>query len=252
MTAVPVTIDPVSTPVIPPLPAISMPAVLPAILPSVLIRPAPIPAPAPPPIAAPAPIPIAPTQLLEVVSVDADEFARPESPYHHALQFLQQESFASDDLVQRFGVTLLDTSVGGTFRAASHECEWYGVTCNANRTVTAIRWIDFLLPGRLPEDIGLLRELQVLDLGQNQLVGSIPNSLYRMVGLEDLIMHSNRLTGTLSEGIGALKSLRRVLLGENELRGTIPQFLGSPGAGSANVRPLGKFPCQNSVSVPLL
>jgi len=148
---------------------------------------------------------------------------------------------------QRLGMVLLNFAVGGAFASPTqHECLWTGVTCREDDyTVVQVRWPNYGLQGHLPNDIGLLSHLQTLDLADNQIWGTIPESLYsQQQQLQYLYLQQNNLSGTLSEDISKLTDLKRLYLSSNFLSGTLPQGLGSPSLGGRNVRPLGTFPCD--------
>ncbi|KAK3126510.1 hypothetical protein QOZ80_7AG0557730 [Eleusine coracana subsp. coracana] len=60
----------------------------------------------------------------------------------------------------------------------------------------------------LPQELGWLRELTVLDLSSNQLQGQLPESLAGLHKLEQLDVARNELSGHVPEGICALPSLK--------------------------------------------
>ncbi|XP_074284262.1 uncharacterized protein LOC141608816 [Silene latifolia] len=61
-----------------------------------------------------------------------------------------------------------------------------------------------------------------IDLSCNNLVGSIPGDMTKIVGLLSLNLSYNQLSGTIPENIGDLKSLVSLDLSKNNLRGSIP------------------------------
>lgn len=65
------------------------------------------------------------------------------------------------------------------------------------------------------------------DLFNNQLVGTIPESLGRIQSLQILHIKLNRLTGTISSGFGNLPYLSWFDVSTNRLYGTIPDSFGS-------------------------
>src|SRR5262245_35439853 len=73
---------------------------------------------------------------------------------------------------------------GGAFGPPGSECGWSGVTCDAGGAhVTGLRLQDRNISGTLPEALGNLSDLQILDLSGNALSGPIPASLGRMFQL---------------------------------------------------------------------
>ena len=63
------------------------------------------------------------------------------------------------------------------------------------------------LTGTLPTELGLMQELDLLDVGQNFLTGQIPAEIVAMSSLKILWLSSNQLTGTISTEFGLLKNL---------------------------------------------
>jgi hypothetical protein len=64
------------------------------------------------------------------------------------------------------------------------------------------------LHGALPDDIGLLRDLEGLWLQTNRLVGSIPHTLSLLTRLHTAALDFNRFTGSLPEGLSRLEALK--------------------------------------------
>ncbi|KAK4582395.1 hypothetical protein RGQ29_025536 [Quercus rubra] len=81
------------------------------------------------------------------------------------------------------------------------------------------------LEGPIPEKIGELKSLYVLNLSHNSFTDSIPPSLGKLSHLESLDLSSNKLTGAipmqLADGLGFLSVLN---LSFNQLVGQIPQI----------------------------
>ncbi|XP_074284274.1 receptor-like protein EIX2 [Silene latifolia] len=65
-----------------------------------------------------------------------------------------------------------------------------------------------------------------IDLSCNNLIGSIPDNLTKIVGLLNLNLSYNQLSGMIPENIGDLKSLISLDLSMNELTGKIPTSIG--------------------------
>lgn len=126
-----------------------------------------------------------------------------------------------------------------------------------------------LLINTIPKEIGLLKNLKVLDLGSNQLTGPIPpeigklNSIVKML-VENESLHlivsqasslflfslfhlltcfvfpfcsnleSNGLTGRLPSELGNLKYLQELRLDRNKLKGVVPAANGSDFPANTN------------------
>ncbi|XP_050230680.1 protein TOO MANY MOUTHS [Mercurialis annua] len=79
--------------------------------------------------------------------------------------------------------------------------------------------------GTIPDELGNLTRLKVLDLHRNNLNGSIPVSLGRLAGLRSLDLSGNKLTGSIpSLNFPVLNVMD---LNRNYLTGSIPFSLGS-------------------------
>ena len=65
--------------------------------------------------------------------------------------------------------------------------------------------------------------LEELQLGDNDIAGTIPPAFYNMSSMVDFRCEDARLTGTLSSNIGRLnETLRRLYLSNNAMTGPLP------------------------------
>ncbi|KAG6733033.1 hypothetical protein I3842_01G206900 [Carya illinoinensis] len=81
--------------------------------------------------------------------------------------------------------------------------------------------------GNIPQDIGNLSSLTVLDLGFNGLTGSIPTTIGKLRLLQGLYLRNNNLQGTIPYGLCQLESMADFYLDDNNLSGPIPSCLGN-------------------------
>ena len=82
-----------------------------------------------------------------------------------------------------------------------------------------------LLTGTLP-DLSGLKELKSLHLFENDLSGSLPDSLEELSNIESLFLSSNRFTGTIPEGLSRMgRGLKGLYLSDNYFSGPIPTHL---------------------------
>ncbi|KAH7669441.1 Leucine-rich repeat protein [Dioscorea alata] len=79
------------------------------------------------------------------------------------------------------------------------------------------------LKGDIPDWIGDIKNLKVLDLSYNSLSGSVPSSLSSLSFLEELLLNDNQLTGTLPKEFGNLAQLAYLDLSHNQLSGAISE-----------------------------
>ena len=63
------------------------------------------------------------------------------------------------------------------------------------------------LTGCLPQEIGFLYKLRVLDVSYNKVVGTLPYSIAGLAHLEQLVLGHNMMTGNIPEGICILPNL---------------------------------------------
>ena len=121
-----------------------------------------------------------------------------------------------------------DAWVGLQFMNGSLGCS--GQEGQAGRRVISIHLYECNLIGRLDVILPLvgngLSRLVFLNLGSNQLSGSIPESLGQLSQLTELNLVSNLLSGSIPDSLGQLIQLRVLFLGSNQLSGSIPESLG--------------------------
>jgi len=83
------------------------------------------------------------------------------------------------------------------------------------------------LTGSIPPEIGNLTNLTYLNLGHNQLTGEIPPEIGNLTNLTSLRLTTNQLTGEIPSEIGNLTNLEFLHLSQNELSGEIPSEIGN-------------------------
>ncbi|PWA95292.1 leucine-rich repeat protein [Artemisia annua] len=82
------------------------------------------------------------------------------------------------------------------------------------------------LSGVIPECWEKWEWLKFLNLENNNLSGGVPVSLGSLIQLSSLILHGNKLSGQLPASLMNLTQLEILQLGRNELVGNIPEWLG--------------------------
>ncbi|GLU17389.1 hypothetical protein SLE2022_337560 [Rubroshorea leprosula] len=88
---------------------------------------------------------------------------------------------------------------------------------------TAIDFSSNQFHGPIPDELGELNSLLLLNLSHNSLSGQIPSSLGKVAELESLDLSSNKLVGKIPEQLTNLTFLSVLNLSHNELVGHIPE-----------------------------
>ncbi|XVF67167.1 hypothetical protein PTKIN_Ptkin10aG0098800 [Pterospermum kingtungense] len=104
-------------------------------------------------------------------------------------------------------------------------CTWFHVTCNNENSVTRVDLGNANLSGKLVPQLGLLTNLQYLELYSNNISGTIMDELGNLTNLVSLDLYMNELTGDIPTTLGQLKKLRFLRLNNNSLSGEIPRSL---------------------------
>ncbi|KAJ0768861.1 putative protein kinase RLK-Pelle-LRR-XI-1 family [Helianthus annuus] len=129
-------------------------------------------------------------------------------------------------------------------------CNWYEIYCNEAGSVTDIYLYDENLEGNLgsldfssfpnlvilyickcgvegsiPEQIGLLSNLNELSLWGNQLTGNLPVSFSNLTDLEYLYLSNNHFSGDLPHSFTNLIRLKTLYLDSNSFSGEFPVSL---------------------------
>ncbi|GMH03001.1 hypothetical protein Nepgr_004840 [Nepenthes gracilis] len=86
-----------------------------------------------------------------------------------------------------------------------------------------LNFISNFLSGPIPSSLGNLTNLSLLILGNNQLVGFIPKELGNLKSLTELRVNLNNLTGSIPASLGSLAGLKVLSLYGNQLSGTLPE-----------------------------
>uniref|UniRef100_A0A0E0FGI7 non-specific serine/threonine protein kinase n=1 Tax=Oryza nivara TaxID=4536 RepID=A0A0E0FGI7_ORYNI len=159
-------------------------------------------------------------------------------------------------LVMEFDITRLgkyDYTVALTYKGSEI------IFTKILRTLVFIDLSDNAFHGSIPEAIGELVLLNVLNISHNSLTGPIPSQLGRLAQLESLDISSNELSGEIPQQLASLDFLTVLNLSYNKLEGEIPEsphfltfsnssFLGNDGLCG---RPLSKG-CINITSLNVI
>jgi Leucine-rich repeat (LRR) protein len=137
----------------------------------------------------------------------------------------------STNLLQRFTLALFYYTCGGPswtmsgnetyLSSTGNECDWYGIECDDNHSVTALHFDNSSVVGTLPKELATLRNVQELNMDSNRIVGSIPSWFDQWTQLEVVDMDHNLLTGSIPSSLYSISTLRVLDLDSNALTGTI-------------------------------
>ncbi|KAG7367420.1 two component regulator [Nitzschia inconspicua] len=166
-----------------------------------------------------------------------DDKNTPEGQCRHWLthidkQMLRVDQVGEKRVEQRFILCLFyyymngdDWSINSWMNGDLHECDWYGITCDAN-DVVAIDLDNKNLNGTIPSAIESLSSLHILRLQNNAIAGKIPDTIFETLdGLRWLDLSDNALTGNIpSISDDSSSSLEVLYLKGNQLGGMLPFF----------------------------
>ncbi|XP_074345788.1 leucine-rich repeat protein 2-like isoform X2 [Apium graveolens] len=101
-------------------------------------------------------------------------------------------------------------------------CTWFHVTCNNENSVTRLELYRNNIDGKIPKELGKLKNLISLDLYNNKFEGRIPKSLAKLKSLRFLRLNDNNLSGPIPRKLAKLTNLKVFDVSNNNLCGTIP------------------------------
>ncbi|KAL3352984.1 hypothetical protein AABB24_020793 [Solanum stoloniferum] len=81
------------------------------------------------------------------------------------------------------------------------------------------------ISGELPDSIGTLSSLNILNLQGCQFSGSIPDSIGNLTQITELILSNNHFTGHIPDSIGNLTQITELILSNNHFTGHIPSTI---------------------------
>ncbi|KAL3747404.1 hypothetical protein ACJRO7_016223 [Eucalyptus globulus] len=93
------------------------------------------------------------------------------------------------------------------------------------KTLTFLDLGNNALDYNIPSSIGGLERLQRLYLDRNHLKGPIPNEICNLTGLGKLVLEQNRISGSIPNCIQNLSSLQIFFIGSNNMTSVIPLSL---------------------------
>jgi Metallo-peptidase family M12/Putative metal-binding motif len=105
-------------------------------------------------------------------------------------------------------------------------CSWYGVVCNTAGRVSSLNLGFNNLTGTIPSNITQLSYLTKINMYSNNLAtGSLPSFLNTLPLLSYVDLGDNNYTGSIPSTYGSIANLRTLYLDNNTLTGTLPTSL---------------------------
>lgn len=102
----------------------------------------------------------------------------------------------------------------------SSECDWYGITCNAQGQVVQMSLPSNGLIGPLLEDLHILSEIRFLNLDDNNFAGALPDwENFHLI--EDLMISNSKLEGMIPQGWKTWRRLKTLAISDNGMDGPL-------------------------------
>ena len=179
-------------------------------------------------------------------------FVNPTSAQSQALEWMLSDPYTlnleeNGRLVQQFALVTLWYSMNGAtwstddttdsvgWLSSVHECDRdklgdgiRDLICDSDKEVIlmTLHCRYNLLSGNLPAELGLLSQLEQLEVHNTTLSGTIPTELALLTGLSRLDLSANTLSGSIPTEVGLMTRLTLLSLSANTLTGSIPTELG--------------------------
>ncbi|XP_027090777.1 leucine-rich repeat protein 1 [Coffea arabica] len=144
-----------------------------------------------------------------------------------ALAIAYADSNSEVDALHAWKITLADPNnvLQSWDPTLVNPCTWFHITCNSDNSVTRVDLGVAGLSGPLVPQLGILANLQYLEVYGNKISGSIPQELGNLTKLVSLDLYHNRLSGSIPATLGNLRSLRFLRLNGNRLSGKLPDSI---------------------------
>lgn len=148
---------------------------------------------------------------------------------------------------QWYGVEVVDNKVVGLQLFRNNVM---GVLPNAIGDLENLEILNLAfnsITGEFPQTLAKLTKLKVLKLEMNRMKGELPANMGDMSSLEEFSIFNNFITGSIPESVGNIKSLKILNLSSNNFKGSIPSTL----SDLANLETLGLFENNLEGAIPI-
>jgi len=108
----------------------------------------------------------------------------------------------------------------------AHVCTLTPSACDSTYTNPELRLRWRGVGGFIPTELGLMTDLELLDLSENTISGTLPSELGRLTRLNTLVAQHNSVSGSVPSELGELSRLQSLYLFGNALRGALPSQMG--------------------------
>jgi hypothetical protein len=163
---------------------------------------------------------------LDPANVTPEEFALQWLIDTDSLQLFVDTEQDTFRLRQRYAlVTLLQSLWAGDASGiiiGGDECTWSVAIACDQENVTSIDLFDKNLTGRIPDDLGLLTDLNYFSVSSNLIVGTLPTSIGQLTSVETFSVWGNTLTGTIPETIVEWRNIKGAYFYNNSFTGSVP------------------------------
>lgn len=106
-------------------------------------------------------------------------------------------------------------------------CDWYGINCNLNEEITSINLGQNNLIGTLNNSIDQFNKLEKFDVFNNDLTGTIPDMWTNMLDVKYLDFGRNSFSGPLPQSLNLLTDLETFYGDNNSFIGDLPESFGT-------------------------
>ncbi|KAL1212486.1 Receptor-like protein 11 [Cardamine amara subsp. amara] len=159
-------------------------------------------------------------QSLGIIDISHNNFTGTLPP-HYFSSWREMTTFAN---LSRYVLGFLDNRTYGVYQ--SLEMVNKGVEMSFERIQEDFTAIDFSgnnFYGKIPESVGFLKELRLLNLSGNAFTSNIPRFLANLTKLETLDLSCNKLSGQIPLDLDKLSFLSYMNFSHNRLQGPVPR-----------------------------